>query len=325
MEINEKIKELMSKKISRKRFLILFGTSILAVPFLSKKVLARVLLRKTNGNLLDIADLYEFDNVGADIIPDVDNTRDLGSTSKRFAEGRFNKVFGADGGGTLTLSNSGGLFGRAANTRTLSATAQGTFASGYAKDGDITAIQPGCFAQGYAKGGDIISGGANSFMGGNFAQGTAKVGYIKASGRGAFAQGYTNFNTSSILASGVAGFAQGSSSGAYYATSIKATGVGAFAQGYCGYTNIISSGLGSFAQGYGGPGGNIYATVKNSAQFGYGTNSQVGSLQVGTKMRLKGTAGAPTSNLHNGDIWVNGGYVYIRSNGVSCKVVNNPL
>ena len=84
---------------------------------------------------------------------------------------------------------------------------------------------------------------------------------------------------------------------------------------------IKSYGNGSFAQGYASD-VDIYAQAINTAQFGPGTNNEPNTLQTGTQVRIKGTTGAPADNLHNGDIWVANNYVYIRSNGVSCKCVN---
>lgn len=51
------LEQLDTVKITRKKFLYIVGATILAVPFFSKSVFARVLLRKTDGSLLDIDDI----------------------------------------------------------------------------------------------------------------------------------------------------------------------------------------------------------------------------------------------------------------------------
>ena len=384
-----KFKELLQTKISRKKFLTLLGSSILIIPFLSKSVLAKTFLRKTDGTLLDIDELggasgatIALDNlsgvaINTSLISDTDNTDNLGSTSKRWKEIRGDKVFGASGVGTLTLSNSGGLFGHAdsgcilkssgkgsfvngysLSASTIKATAQGGFAIGYARTNSlIESSARGSFAQGQApfmgklrstgegsfaqgdSGGKIYAFGNGSFVQGRTGDSACKIestitargsfvqGYaqseatIQATMKGAFAQGWSEYYSSVIQATANGAFAQGA---AYYGSTIAASGKGSLAHGYVwNYHNITASGIGSGAFGASGS-SNIRATATNAFQFGVGTNSQADSLSVGTKIRLKGTNGVPSSP-RNGDIWVNNNYIYMRSNGVSCKVVNNPL
>lgn len=81
----------------------------------------------------------------------------------------------------------------------------------------------------------------------------------------------------------------------------------------------VESGISSTAFGP-STGGVVEATAPNSAQFGPGSNSQADSTQFGSAgIRLKGTTGAP-SNLQNGDIWVDNGYMYLRSDNASVKL-----
>ncbi len=389
MKIENKINELMNKKITRGKFLKVFGMSLLAIPFLSKSVLAKTFLRKTDGTLLDIDNLGgssgatpQLDNlssvaINTSLISDTDNTDNLGSTSKRWKEIRGDKIFGVSGAGTLTLSNSGGLFGQADSgcilqssgkgsftagcsliTSTIKATKVGTFASGYAKtnsliessgngafaqgvtpfSGKLKSTGNGSFAQGDS-GGKIYAFGNGSFVQGrtgdtackiestvngrgSFVQGyTQSEATIQATIKGAFAQGWSEYYSSIIQSTAKGAFAQG---GAYYGSSIIASGNGSIAHGYTwNYHNITASGTGSGAFGASGS-SNIQATATNAFQFGVGVNSQADSLSIGTQVRLKGTTGAPSSP-RNGDIWVNGNFMYMRSNGINCKVVNNPL
>lgn len=46
--------DILTKKVSKKKFLALVGISALAIPFLSKAVFARILLRKTDLSILDL-------------------------------------------------------------------------------------------------------------------------------------------------------------------------------------------------------------------------------------------------------------------------------
>ena len=189
--------------------------------------------------------------------------------------------------------------------------------------------------------GRIRSRGRGAFAQGNIAGSVAgQTAYIEAGNSGAFAQGNAN-NESNITASDAGAFAQGraSSSGRILAGArgafaqgnqtgagnIEATGQGSFAHGRClsGYS-ITASGLGSFAVGE-SAGASIVASATNAAQFGPGTNALADSLQVGTAgLRMKGTTGAP-GTPQNGDMWLANSYVYIRSNGVTCRVTNAVL
>lgn len=138
-----------------------------------------------------------------------------------------------------------------------------------------------------------------------------------AQSSGSFAQG-TAFTGGSVVSSGQGSFAQGAASGA---SAITASGNGSFAQGQATAGNAITaSSPGSMAVGASAAGA-ITATATNAVQFGVGGNAQADSVSVGTGPRLKGTTGAP-GTPRNGDLWVANNYVYIRSNGVSCKCVN---
>jgi len=217
------------------------------------------------------------------------------------------------GTGTKTFTTAHGLmFGYAGADTTIqvgdNVADKGAFAGGYTRGtaaypSYIKAIGEGSFAQGYARYSSGYGAGKIKSSGyGSFAQGFVVGSEIESSGRGSFAQGYGH----RFLGAG---------------GSILSSGKGAFAQGWARYANDIKAyGHGSFAQGtsfY----GDIYANATNAVQFGVGTNAQINSLQVGTQIRAKGTTGAPAV-LHNGDIWVANNFVYIRSNGVSCKCVN---
>lgn len=47
--------EFLKNKISRKKFLAIIGGTIIAIPFLSKSVLARVLFRNIDGTITDLS------------------------------------------------------------------------------------------------------------------------------------------------------------------------------------------------------------------------------------------------------------------------------
>lgn len=141
---------------------------------------------------------------------------------------------------------------------------------------------------------------------------------LRGSGGGSFTQGLLLGNTGSsrIEGGGAGSFAQGR---ANTGGTIRATNRGSFAQGNTDGNAILASGHGSFAQGSAAT-GTITASATNAVQFGPGTNALADSLQVGgAGLRLKGTAGAPATP-QNGDQWVSGGFVYIRSNGVSVQI-----
>jgi len=226
--------------------------------------------------------------------------------------------------GSKISANDSGAFaqGRAlagGATKGIHSNNGGSFAQGYTYNSKIEATALGSFAQGMCP----VYSGISSTNSGSFAQGYCYLyANLTSSGRGSFAQGSSTLFNAAITASGDGAFAQGY---AYYNGTIISNNNGTLAHGFAGYNQTITaSANGAGAFGY-TAGSNIIASAENAFQFGPGTNAQANSLQVGTQMRLKGTTGAPASALHNGDIWVNNNYVYIRSNGVSCKVVNNPL
>jgi hypothetical protein len=198
----------------------------------------------------------------------------------------------------------------------------GCFVHGNATDGSsITSNQAyGGFAQGYAgNGGQIIVGDGGPFYGGGFAQGAAVGGNIAATGQGTMARGATEPG-GAIVSSGTGSIASGYSSGAGYG--INCTGAGSAAMGY-GFDAAITV-FGNGAMGFGfadvATGGNIEASADGAIQFGPGTNAEANSLKIGNGgLRLKGTTGAPGTPV-NGDIYVSGGYVVVRSNGLAVNI-----
>ena len=60
--MKKEIDKFLNKKMSRKKFLALFGGSILAVPFLSKRVLADLWFRKTDGTMVNFDKLDNYGN-----------------------------------------------------------------------------------------------------------------------------------------------------------------------------------------------------------------------------------------------------------------------
>lgn len=228
-----------------------------------------------------------------------------------------------------------------AQIRIPGASRKGSFASGYVTSlvagitNEIEVEANGGFAQGMVRG--TTSGNNRLRVGasGGFAQGYIRTlgtvtnvdtSVLEVTGNGGFAQGYIRTNaggTGTILASGSGSFAHGYVRAQGEIGNITASGRGAFAAGHARDTTVNSyitaSGNGSFAFGY-AFNATIAATAANAFQFGIGSNAQADSMQIGNSgIRLKGTTGAP-GTLQNGDIWVNAGYVYIRSNGVSVQI-----
>ena len=218
-----------------------------------------------------------------------------GGKVENYGLGNFAQGYAGGGkiGSNSSLTKGSFAQGRTAPYCNIIANDDGAFAQGFTNVfGNITSTNRGSFAQGYGYG---SSGKVSSENKGSFAQGVGYNGDISSKGRGSFCQGIGYYNTIETSADGA--FAQGKAQGGY----IKATNVGSFAQGNANTGNILSN-------------------ASNAAQFGPGTNSQADSLQVGSQVRIKGTLGAPTSSKHNGDIWVNGNYVYVRSNNTDIKI-----
>jgi len=251
-------------------------------------------------------------------------------------------------GGTATLQATRGgavAFGSAyaygSGTAKVQASGYSAFTAGYAYGSGISTLEAtnsGSLAFGYANGrSGTGTAKLRSTSNGSFAAGMARqqassgTATVQASGAGSFAQGYVRGSSTAntlLRATGRGAFAQGSARADSASTAtLEATQAGSFAQGYARVTvtggataEIQSTAQGSFAVGY-AKNTTIAATAINAAQFGPGSNALADSLQVGSAgIRLKGTTGAPATP-QNGDIWVNAGYTYIRSNGVSKKIV----
>lgn len=179
----------------------------------------------------------------------------------------------------------------------------------------------GIFKKNGSGGTETISfSGQGSIVGGLVLATSTRTARIKTQySDGSFAFGFADAQTGTtteIFTYGKGSFAMGK---AYNGTIQAGNGTyGSFAFGSANGFNITATGDGSLAFGS-ATAANISASATNSAQFFEGSNTQAGSLSVGTTVRLKGTTGAPTSP-RNGDIWVNSNYVYIRSNGVSVKI-----
>ena len=132
-----------------------------------------------------------------------------------------------------------------------------------------------------------------------------------------FARAYGDPAAASVRCTATGGFANGYA----YNQAILASGQGSFARGIAnsGY-DITASGIGSFAIGSATTAA-IVASATNACQFGPGANALADSVQFGAAgLRVKGTTGAP-GTPQNGDMWVASSYVYVRSNGVSVKIV----
>lgn len=234
------------------------------------------------------------------------NTATNAATVRAQGPGSFVWGYAAPtGGGAHTIESQSG--------------AQGAFVSGRTTgSGDhiLRAQAAGSFVQGFlsgANGGFINTTNAGA---GAFVQGQSLGGIIRGGGAGAFSQGNAGASGSTIRATGDGALAHGSLSGA---GTIDATADGATALGVASTGTVEATGLGAMAVGSAGT-GTISAGAANAFQFGVGSNTLADSFQVGNAgLRLKGTTGAP-GTPQNGDIWVAGGFVYIRSNGVSVQI-----
>jgi hypothetical protein len=217
-----------------------------------------------------------------------------------FNEGEAVIEINYTGYGALVGGNSQLGYGGVGGSCAIRGQAQGQFVFG-----NVYVYQANVPNAGLLQGGN---GGRGQFIQGNVYVGSVDgYGHILGgtNARGAFAQGNVSSvgsYTGQILASASGAFAQGTVSSNASDASIQATALGAFAHGSATDTDIIASAV-------------------NAAQFGPGTNALADSLKVGNAgLRLKGTTGAPAAP-QNGDIWVESGYVVIRSNGVTVPIV----
>jgi hypothetical protein len=242
----------------------------------------------------------------------------------------------ASGGGNILLTTTsfgnftwGYAYSTGNNAHTFRNGAAGGFLGGYSQGSAAVTVEnfsqgPGCFTWVRPTGGNALSTinvfnrGDGGFLQG-FPQGlngaTTTLMEITTAAIGGFCQG-TVGGGNTLQVAGPGGFAQGDARGG----DLIASGQGSFAHGSARGSNAVTaSGTGSFAVGDSNAGA-ITASALNASQFGPGTNALADSLQVGTAgIRFKGTAGAPGAP-QNGDFWVAGGYVYVRSNGVSIQI-----
>jgi hypothetical protein len=265
------------------------------------------------------------------------------------AKGALVSGYALNGGTLRATANANGSLvnGHVVENSIIEATFEGAFASGYvhgtypAYPSRVDASNYGSMAFGYVYGsapyaialgsrirtngygamahGKVWNGRILSNGYGTHASGAvSEYGAIIAGGRGSQAVGYAR--TDSVL--GISGISRGAWAGGFAegGYDIYATADGAFAFGaarVAGY--ITASARGAFAFGD-ATAGNIVASQTNAFQLGVGTNALADTVQIGAAgLRLKQTVGAP-GVLQNGDIWISGGYVYIRSNGVSQKI-----
>jgi len=245
-----------------------------------------------------------------------------------FSYGAGNALINVTGPGSFTCAYAYTGYGGGAKNHTLLNSGIGSFLGGYSYGGgqiDITSSAQGSFCQGFwacanTNGFSIMRAtGAGAFAQGAVANNAAVTSTLEATGDGGFAQGHIA-GSGRITASGDGSFAQGRASAGGF---IEATQAGTFAHGLAFTNDIRATAIGSFAVGD-ATSGDIIASGVNSCQFGPGTNALADTVQIGNAgIRFKGTAGAPGA-LQNGDVWVNAGYMYFRTNGVSVKMVACP-
>ena len=169
--------------------------------------------------------------------------------------------------------------------------------------------------------GSMVLGYSNSY----YATSEARV---ESYGQGSMAIGYCVSITadSAIRSYGPGSFAGGHCYSGFNIANqclIKSEGAGSIAfgnvqSGNVTAGNILALGKGSFALGH-ALSEDIEALGDNSVQIGVGSNAEPVSLQVGTGIRINGTLGVPVA-LKDGDIWLVGTDVFIRSGGVSVQI-----
>jgi len=238
-------------------------------------------------------------NVDANIVPDGDATRNLGT-----AAARMNQVWGhrgafVSGAGTLTRTNAGLIGGTAAAGASILGTGVGGFAHGSAVLGVMQASGEGAWAGGRIAGTGAYLGYIQATTYGALAFGNCGAingnSYMVASGAGSIALGYTGDQgnlLSQNLGSVAAGYATGGGT-------LSANNRGAIALGYASASYTLeSTGRGALALGY-AKSGNISATAAGCFQLGVGSNSQAYSLQVSNPATIGGGVRlAPTGFLY---------------------------
>lgn len=192
-------------------------------------------------------------------------------------------------------------FGSAYGDVRIAATALGATAGGYAY-ANVNSGSPTAEILGQGKG-SFASGAAYTYN-------WAATGYAKlaTAGKGSHAFGY------------VYSYVDGKAL-------MEASGQGSMVMGYVYgadpslLTEISAQNRGTFAGGSAeSPANSIIASGRGAFQWGPGTNAVDQSLAVGGALRLNCLTGTPGA-LRNGDQWEASGYVYIRSGGVSVKIV----
>ena len=230
---------------------------------------------------------------------------DTSYPAKLHAKGVGSFAMGSAKVGTPNFDNNW-YFNKEAHVYTH-ADATGGFAMGYAyggaSHGKITARRAGTFAMGYAKNGFIEAGGAGSIAGGHVL-GTA----------GAGSQNFKIVSTQT----GIGGIAWGYAKDA----NIETKDFGSVALGFAKGREISAGGKGSFAMGY-AVNNQIQADGDNSFQFGEGTNGIDDSFAVGSNFRFRHLTHVnhpSTSLLRDGDFWMKGTSVYLRTGGSNVQI-----
>jgi hypothetical protein len=254
-----------------------------------------------------------------------------GSTAAGFADGY-------DAAGVITAVGNGASATGWGYGGSITAEGRGSVATGSVNgvNGNPASITTGEYGHGALARGSVRSGSRITALGyGSTAFGASGnyPGVIEAQYDGGVAGGFTGYSGGDILSTDQGAFAFGFTASG----TIEAGGAGSLALGYAGGTiktyaagafaggrsnsgfDISASGRASFAFGD-AYSADIVASAAGSVQFGAGTNSLADSVSVGTTVRLKGTTGAP-GTPRNGDIWVANNYMYLRTNGVSRKIV----
>ena len=261
----------------------------------------------------------------------------------------------SESGGTLEAGGIGSqVIGRALNGGKIETLyyAPGGVAGGYANySARITAGGAGASALGRANtyaymeatgAGSLVCGYVNYYgslraLGfGARASGRVYRGYVGAPGDGSTAGGVA-LTYSQLYSIGKGSFVSGAAYGYGY---MRAVGDGSFTVGYATYGGMranapgsiclgfasgataYATGVGSVIMGHFNTGGASLSSGAGSFQLNAGSNAFDNSLKVGNGVHLFGTTSGAPSALANGMIWVNGGNVYVRTNGVTKNMSN---
>lgn len=226
-------------------------------------------------------------------------------------------AYGLNPGSIIASGAASNAFGVASVNGAISATREAALAFGQAVNGgEINSDSPGGLAFGKADGTSArmtASGYGGSFVGGS-AKGAGS--YIRTAPLSEAGFVFGHAYGGGIIENGSGSYgavAMGQAYGAGATVTANSSGSFAFGRAEAGF-GILADSYGSLAFGSADT-GNIQATQDNSVQFFPGVNDLSGSVAIGPSLRLG--RDNPGAALRNGDIWIEAGVVYVRSNNAT--------